>query len=239
MTLPKRITPCPIVEAIVELRFESRIPPDAVFGIIYNALISKFAKIEKLPILQIPEEIRTTDPQLVYQPYYKLISDNFTFQLGAKVLSLSNPGTYAGWDKFAGQLIETFKVIQKLNFIKQVERVGIRYINFFENLNIYNNITLSVEMNGVPLDSEQLLTRAELKRGNFLGVLQIASNTNLAVLNKPPKKGSVIDIDISREIKNDFFSGMDILLKEGHEEEKKIFFGLLKDDFLKKFNPEY
>jgi len=239
MALPKRITPCPIVEAIVELRFQSQILPEAVFGIIYNALIPKFAKLEKLPILQIPEVIRLNDPQLAYQPYYKFISDTFTFQLGAKVLSLSNPGNYVGWDKFSSQLIETFKEIQKLNFIKQVERLGIRYINFFENINIYENITLSVEMNGVPLDSERLLTRAELKRGNFLGVLQIAGNTNLALINKPPKKGSVIDIDIVREIKDDFFKGMDVLLKEGHEEEKKLFYGLLKEDFLLKYNPEY
>lgn len=239
MALPKRITPCPIVEAIVELRFQSQIPPEAIFGIIYNIFISKFTKLEKLPILQIPEAIRRQDPQLAYQPHYKFISDTFTFQVGAKVLSLSNPGTYVGWDKLSSQLIETFKEIQKLNFIKQVERLGIRYINFFENLNIYNNITLSVEMNGVPLDSEQLLTRAELKRGNFLGVLQIASNTNLAQINKPPKKGSVIDIDISQQIKDDFFKGMDDLLKEGHEEEKKLFYGLLKDDFLKNFKPEY
>ena len=36
MKIPKRINPCPIIEAIVEIRFEANIPPDAVFGVIYN-----------------------------------------------------------------------------------------------------------------------------------------------------------------------------------------------------------
>jgi len=34
--LPKSIETCPIIEAIFEIRFESTVPGDAIFGIIYN-----------------------------------------------------------------------------------------------------------------------------------------------------------------------------------------------------------
>ena len=61
MKIPKKITSCPLVETIVELRFESSLPPDAIFGVIYQKLKSDYPKVDKLPILQIPEEIRFKD----------------------------------------------------------------------------------------------------------------------------------------------------------------------------------
>ncbi|MCE2887858.1 MAG: TIGR04255 family protein, partial [Pseudanabaena sp.] len=76
-SIPKKITPCPILQAVVELRFETVLPSDAVFGILYSLLSSQYNTFEKLPILQIPEILRSQDPNLRYQPAYKLIDDNF------------------------------------------------------------------------------------------------------------------------------------------------------------------
>lgn len=62
---PKKISPCPIVEASVEIRFTSEVLPDAIFGIIYQAFKDEFSsKPEKLPILQLPEQIRSMDRNL-------------------------------------------------------------------------------------------------------------------------------------------------------------------------------
>ena len=70
MQIPKKITPCPILEAIVEIRFEPEEPDDAIFGIIYNQFKKSFPEIEKLPILQIPDQFRSKDPNLIYKPHY-------------------------------------------------------------------------------------------------------------------------------------------------------------------------
>jgi uncharacterized protein (TIGR04255 family) len=67
--LPKKISPCPITEAIVELRFESDIPNDAVFGIVYQDFKTDYPVLEDLPILQLPESIRKQDKALHYKPY--------------------------------------------------------------------------------------------------------------------------------------------------------------------------
>ena len=45
MQIPKKITPCPILEAIVEIRFEPEEPDDAIFGIIYNKFKKRFPKL--------------------------------------------------------------------------------------------------------------------------------------------------------------------------------------------------
>jgi uncharacterized protein (TIGR04255 family) len=69
MKLPKKISPCPIVEAIIEIRFDASLPGDAIFGIIYNMLKDEYTNLEKLPILELPDAIRTTDPNLMYSPH--------------------------------------------------------------------------------------------------------------------------------------------------------------------------
>lgn len=51
MELPKKIDPCPIVDAIIEIRFSTNIHPSAVFGVIYNEFKDKYPTVEKLPIL--------------------------------------------------------------------------------------------------------------------------------------------------------------------------------------------
>src|SRR3990172_1532349 len=107
--LPKKISPCPIAEATVELRFSAAVLPDAVFGIIYREFTKDFpGKVEKLPILQLPEAIRAVDPKLMYQPHYKLVAGNLTFQIGPRMTSLSNSKEYIGWENFQSKLKEVF-----------------------------------------------------------------------------------------------------------------------------------
>lgn len=72
MDLPKTIDPCPIVDALLEIRFQTLTHPNAVFGLIYNELQKDFPKVENLPILQLPDAIRASDPNFKFKPQYKL-----------------------------------------------------------------------------------------------------------------------------------------------------------------------
>lgn len=238
MKIPQKINPCPIIEAIVEIRFESNVPPDAVFGVIYNEFKEEYTKVEKLPILQLPEVLRTKDPNLQYQPYYKLIHENYLLQIGPNVLSIVNVNDYVGWSTFSSKINDTFLKVDKIGFISKANRLGIRYINFFE-IDIYENINLKLFLSGNPFVSEQITFRSTFRTGNFLTNLQILNNGNIKVKNVQ-KSGSIIDIDTYiQDGKNNIFDNLVELLEEGHIEEKKLFFKLLKDNFLKKFNPEY
>jgi len=117
--LPKQITPCPIKEAVVEIRFESALPADATFGVVYNTLKNPYSQIEKLPILQIPEILRTNDPDLTYQPYYKLKRENYLLQIGPRTLSLAVVEPYPGWIAFLPEILKVFEKITELAFINQ------------------------------------------------------------------------------------------------------------------------
>jgi len=237
MKIPKRINPCPIIEAIVEIRFESEMPPDAVFGILYNEFKSEYRTVEKLPILQLPEIVRSKDINLRFQPHYKLIHDDFLLQIGPDVLSLVNVNEYVGWDNFSSRIRDTFSKLKKLTLVQKTNRLGIRYINFFKS-DIYENINLKFFLSDQPFIAEQITFRSTLATGKFLTNLQIVNNGKVAV-NNTAKSGSLIDIDTYIQQKELDLLNIETFLEEGHKEEKKLFFRLLKSTFLEKFSPEY
>ena len=114
MQLPKKITPCPIEEVVVEIRYESLLPAEAIFGVVYNALNNSYPNLEPLPILQIPEFIRTQDPILIFQPHHRLRRDNYSLQIGPKVISVVVGKEYPGWIAYKSEIHAVFGKLDEL-----------------------------------------------------------------------------------------------------------------------------
>jgi uncharacterized protein (TIGR04255 family) len=234
MTLPKSISPCPILDALFEIRFTSKIHPSAVFGMIYNVLQDDFPKVENLPILQLPEAVRASDPNLKFKPLYRISNEKFVTQIGQDVLTISSFPEYSGWDEFSKQIFSILDRIEKVGIIDSVIRVGIRYINFFEN-DVFKDIDLKISINSEDITYKNTIIRTEIEQEAYKSSLQIANNAN-----HNNRLGSIIDIDTFTEsnLKN-FFLNKEELISGGHTKEKELFFSLLKEDFLKKLNPTY
>ncbi len=240
MTLPKQINPCPINQAVVGIRFNSSLPPDAVFGVVYNELKDSYKSAEQLPILQIPEAVRNNDSNLLYQPHYKLTREHYAFQVGPKVISLAiTDQKYTTWESYYEEIQTVFEKIKEIDFISNVLRVGLRYINFFAD-DIWENINISVKVIENEIAGEEIFLRTVLLKDDYKVMLQAGNQLNLEENNRVVGRASIIDIDTSIEGENiNFFEDMNSILEKGHSIEKEIFFGLLKDDFLKSLNPEY
>ena len=240
MNLPKQINPCPIYEAVVEIRFNSSLPSDAVFGVVYNQLKDSYQNNEQLPILQIPELVRNNDPNLKFQPYYKLKRDNYVIQIGPHVLSLSiTDNSYTTWEDYFSEIQNVFGRVGELNFISNVMRVGLRYINFFED-DVWEKINLSVKIVEDEITDNEVFVRTVIPKEDFKVLLQVGNQFELTRNNQTASKVSVIDIDTSIEGDNvDFFENTESLLNKGHKLEKEIFFKLLKEEFLASLNPQY
>jgi uncharacterized protein (TIGR04255 family) len=220
MKIPAKISPCPIVDANIGISFEPNIINDAVFGIVFKALQGEYPNVTPLSILQVPEEIRCKDPNFINQPHYKLSNNKFSLLIGPRVVSISSPEKYVGWNVFLKEVGNVFNKIKKTKVIKEVQRLGIRYINFFD-FNIFENIVLGVNIGGKPLESKNTFIRAEIPCDDFLSVLQITNNATMGIGDKIVT-GSVIDIDtFTTNNLNNFFSSYHDLVMKGHEEEKK------------------
>ncbi|MDD8019191.1 MAG: TIGR04255 family protein [Bacteroidota bacterium] len=238
MKLPKKITPCPIVEALVEVRFESDLPGEAIFGIIYNAFQKEFPKFDKLPILELPDQIRSNDPNLKYLPHYKLSVGDYIIQVGPKVFSFSNINEYVGWEVFYKEISLIFKKINELRIIKETQTWSFRCINIFPEINIFekSDLNITLKKNRLEKDINLLIN---LPSNGFVNVLRMVSFAELVSGSGKLLRGSVIDIDTKSSEKSSDCSDMERIISAAHLEEKKLFFSLLEDEYIKSLKPEY
>lgn len=236
MKLPKKITPCPIIDSLLEIRFDTNLPTDAIFGIVYNSIKDKYKNVENLPILQLPEPVRRKDPNLKFKPYYKISNDNYVIQIGADVLTISSYPKYTGWIAFQKEINYFLLKINELAIIDNISRIGLHVIDFFPETEIFSESKISITFDENIIESNNSLFRTEFShKDNIKSILNISNNASFNL-----KKGSLIDIDTYVETKQSL--NIDQILpqiSQIHDTEKELFFSLLKNDFINKFNPEY
>jgi uncharacterized protein (TIGR04255 family) len=241
-TIPIRISPCPIKQAVLEVRFVSEHPADAVFGMVYSAVKDMFhnGKPEVLPIMQVPETVRQQDPNLKYRPGHRFVYENLSLSIGASSVQFGVSKPYPGWDVWSHFFNEGLFRIRKSGIFHHVERVSLRYINLFSDP-IFHNIDLKVIVTSQQLWDEPTNVRTEIRDSGFIKVLQIGNSVQMTVDGKRIKS-SVIDIDCLYDINVDgetFFRQYWDIVQQAHEKERYLFFNLLNNTFIEKFNPEY
>ena len=235
--LPIKITPCPIIEANLEIRFtRNNIPSDAVIGIIYNLLSSKYTcQLEQRPIMQLPPEIRSKDPQFTYQPTHVVKTSDFSILIGPQVVTIAIQ-QYPGWNKFRAIIKNIVSIIINATLIKQVDFIGLRYVNFF-TLNIFDYINLHIE--GLPQKGSSTIFRTEFKTDTHINVLQISNGVHVKnqFINAD---GSLLDITTVVNTQHGLnIDNLEENIDTARCKEKELFFFLLKDDYLKTLSPIY
>ena len=189
--------------------------------------------------MQLPEPIRAT-PDFIYKPYYAAKFNNFILQIGPDVLAVGALPEYPGWSSFSKEVATVWKKSFSSGAIGRVTRIGIRYINCF-NFDIFSRINLGITMNGDPIQSRDSYVRTLISGEKFNSTLQVVNNTSFqrAGTNEIVS-GSIIDIDtFAEDIPDEFPKTAKKILTEGHNEEKKLFFRLLHDDYIESLNPSY
>lgn len=232
--LPKKLENDPIVDAIIEVRFETKMNPNVVFALIYGKVREKFdgKKVLSLPFSQMPPDIIRQDPALKYKPLYRIEGDECSLQIGAQMIALSSKVPYIGWDCFSTMFYEIVNLC--FECFDKVSRLGLRYINFFEG-DISNKININFSLSE-KYEPSRLNIQAEVVDNDIPSTLQYTPN---AVWQD--KAGAVIDIDTFISYKEsspglkELFSDIESV----HICEKKVFCSLLKDDFLLELGPQY
>lgn len=233
---PTKISPCSIIEATIELKFDSDLPKGAVFGILYNALKDSFGKVEQLPLAALPLEVIENDPNFKYKALYRLTDGTFDAQVGYDVVTFHSPKEYIGWEEFAKNIVVFFEKVKKSQVVTTPISLLLRYVNFFE-FNIYEKINLQIELLNEKHTSNNLVFRTEFLENNFWRVLQVANNVTMSG-DFGQKQGSLVEIICSYNESN-ILENFENIINEAHQIEKELFFGLLKPEFLTTLNPQY
>ena len=238
--LPQKVTPCPIVNATVELRFESSCPEDAIIGIVYKEFENDYkGGMKELPILQIPGEIRREDKNLKHHPHYVLLSpdEKYLFGVGPRVISLTRNEPYEGWGSFRDKLEAIVGRVKKLKIVKGYQRVGIRYVDGFD-INILDEVNLDFSIAEENFKDKKTNIKSNVSLGKYTSTIRLNNDVKVS-RGGEEFMGSWLDIDTYQDSPSPSDDVLN-LIEEGHDIEKKLFFTMLKDSFVKsKLNPEY
>lgn len=239
---PAKVEKCPIIESIFEVRFTPNIDSNLVFPLLYSCLKDEFPNVETLPIFQIPEQLRNTDPNLLFQPHYKLHhrdNTNHVFQIGPRVLAFSFSPEYHGWGEFSTFTQKYLKIAADCGIIGSIQRIGFRVINFFES-DIFADKTLDIRIlqTGSDIPYEDTALKTTFSNGIYKTVCNIINCAQLTA-GSVSRKGSVIDIDTFTTGCSDFFRNIAEYMDKAHECAKNTFFDLLSDSFIQTMNPIY
>jgi uncharacterized protein (TIGR04255 family) len=225
-----------IVEAIVDIFFESTTLPEIFLTIILG--IDTFDTMTKLPISQIPEAIRKSDPNFRFQPLYEIRSNSnkeYKIMLGDGVIGIAINGAYKGWeDSFYPQIQRLFQTILESQKMTKINRIGMRYINFFPHENIFETGKVKVTIDNHEANTKTMFLKIDDCVGTFSYSKTITNDQNY--LNRD--EGSIIDIvtflendSIALDNKSIFES-----INQLHALSKEKFKEVVNDEYISKYS---
>jgi uncharacterized protein (TIGR04255 family) len=239
--LPTRITPCSIVNAITEVRFQTDQSPTVVPGLIYSAVRDRFPKQAELGEAQIPDAARAKMPELRYSPTVVMHGEQLSLHVGPRAffLSMRDSADYPGWSAYREMLIWLLKQIRPLKMISAPERLGLRYSDFFGQP-LHECLQVDLLIGGKSEIGQPLQVTSHLTRHDHVCRVQISSPAILES-KKGAKQGCLLDVDMGFTVDAQLFWEQAVpRFDQAHQVQKEMFFReLLNPAFLATLNPEY
>jgi uncharacterized protein (TIGR04255 family) len=236
MNLPKSISPNPLFVTTIEIRFSTSINRFELF----NKMHEKFSTT--LPIIEegkIPHDLKNQNENYKFSPDFIFKNEDFSLSFSTKSIYFENISEYKLWEVYFGFVKSCLSEIFEMKFISEIERCGVRYGSLLNGITNPANVLKSVpviDIEGVNsvLDNFKAFFNTES------GMLYLQMSPNAKIQKEEiVKTGLYIDIDASLtnliKPNDEVFSIIDSL----HLEQKKLFFGLLKEEFIQTLNPKY
>jgi uncharacterized protein (TIGR04255 family) len=236
MELPIEITPNPLVTSTIELRIESSVDVKDLLPKAYKIFSNDLPELEQS---NLPPEIKNSNPQLKFLPDFSLNNQLYKVSFSKYSISFEHIGEYQLWNNYFSFVKKCLESYLTSFEITKVERIGIRYGSILDSTNNQNEVLKNAPK--FSIDSEEFVLehyRTNIKKENCNLLLQIFDNAK-SIKNEKEISGIFIDIDASvSDIENtpkEIFKHIERL----HQEQKELFFSLLKSEYLKTLNPRY
>ena len=236
MQLPKSISPNPLFISTIEIRFSSNITKSELLQKMILTFADEFSDLEQS---KIPEDLKQQENQFKYSADYILSNNDYHLSFATNSISFEHNSEYKYWDTYFDFIKKSLDKIFNLKFIDKIERCGVRYGSMLDGL-VDPAIALidipKLEINGMQSEFGGFKSTFSTQMSNLY--LQITPNSKI-VKQGEERRGLYIDIDssLSKELEpnQEIFSIIDTL----HKDQKQLFFGLLKEEYIKTLNPQY
>jgi uncharacterized protein (TIGR04255 family) len=248
LKLPRKITPDNIREAIVELRYETLLPFNVIPGIVFKIFDNTYTYTDR-PISTRPRQkhgavakngeltIRIDNQVLIYNEKIIMYVQPNSFRFTCK-------NDYIGWQDFRDEIMKAVKLIQNDEIVAHWSRIGVRYISDYPGQDLRDCTKFNFTFGFPETRSETVGLRSEFAYEDSRVILNLSNHVPLQFTNQRGSvetiTASVIDIDVIRNIDSSYNMGRVMeTMDQVHQQQKKLFFGLLTEDFLKSLQPEY
>jgi len=249
MQIPKKITPDCLKDTIVEIRYSVNIPRELLSGYVLTVLSPLgFSYVPgQAPPGSFGFNISLGQNQQVGFDIGNL--SGLFLRNKVRVQLLDNAimfncleNNYIGWDSYIQTILEVITVLRSKELVRLFNRVNVRYISEFKNVEIFKNIkgTVNIENTGLKSDDSYLRLVDESQNIKTFVVLTNKGKRPAAPHTREIIETSLVDVNVFENF--DPTSDINILadkLNEVHFKQKEVFFGLISESFLTTLNPEY
>lgn len=130
-SIPAKLKHDAIIEAILEIRFETSTMTEVLIGRLADHSPWKGFKPKRLPASEIPEPLRQVDKNLRYTPVFELVDEvgHRSVRIGPHVLSYHQLAPYVGWPFFKPELEKAIDGLFEKTGGLTAKRLGFRYVN--------------------------------------------------------------------------------------------------------------
>jgi uncharacterized protein (TIGR04255 family) len=248
--LPVKLRKEPLVDALFEIRFSSSVPASSILpGLLFSGLAASTGAptlIERLPISDVPSQIRSADPVLKFQPLVKLSNGRFLIMVGDASVLIACELPYAGWTLFKAKIIEIIGILRDTHLIQAVERYSMKYVDIVDGSDITEQIkrtNIELQIGTHKLVSEPFTIRIEIKRDNLIHIVQIGTPSTALLRTGVTRTGILIDVDTVIDNKTSdfetFIHELPDRLELIHTQNKTMFFECLTQEAINYLEPVY
>jgi uncharacterized protein (TIGR04255 family) len=240
--IPKKLKHDAIVEAILEIRFQTATIPEVLFGRLADYAPWKGFFQSRLPAYDLPAPLRASDPNLRFQPLFALSNGQRTVRIGSNVISYHRAAPYGGWEIFYPEIEETITGLFEKAETPIIQRLGLRYLNSLRT-DLHGIVSICDLALQISAANEQISGNVNLNFSREL-TQDTAATVRIAtpefVQGVLPKTSVYIDVDVftKDQFQTTKKEDVQVWIKAAHESEKGQFFGLLTDDKIEELKEE-
>ncbi|NVJ90318.1 MAG: TIGR04255 family protein [Methylocystaceae bacterium] len=230
---PKRLKNDAILEALIEVRFQTDELQEVVLGRLADNPNLKGFKRTRTPIADIPAPIREGDASLRYSPVFEYKNEQPTeiYKFNHNMISYHNVGEYFGWDDFCNRIRSIVELLfEKLSDVT-VQRIGLRYINCLgleHGISSISDLNVSVNVASNALEGNFNINYLNKDIEDGEAVVRIAT-PNFIEGRLPEDAKAFCDIDIYtlNGVKLENVDECIEWIIRAHDKEKQLFFDML------------
>lgn len=230
-----KLAKSPLVDAIVELRFENTVPSQVLAGLLFNKLQSmNYTEFEELPIMQLPPALREREEGLKYAAHYRIKSEKFWVTVGATIVSvvaICKDNSYPGWDEYKSEIDRVLAQLTSIEMITNLTRLNVRYVNLFDGQNINDNVQLTLNTPFEDKVTDEVTFNFTVKDDDSSTQIIYSSIATISNDEGATYKGSLLDLNWYYDSSYGFDEIDDLIIK-GHSKVESLFISTLKPDFL-------